>query len=171
MGNDNTTSRDDNDNAASSISRANDGFGGAAAGFSRAGGSFRVTHSGKISPKYYPSGWRGGSRAHIKTYKSGKTAGAISKFATPIGWCITGYNLFNAYKSDGNKIGTNTKITATSEAGSWGGGIGGGAAGASFGTVCCPGFGTVIGGIVGGVAGGYGGGKAGEAIGEQIFEE
>ena len=171
MGNDNAISGDDNDNVTSSISRANDGFGGAAAGFSKAGGSFRVTHNGTFSPKYYQSGWGGGSRAHIKTYKSATTAKAISKLANPIGLCISGYNLYNAYKSDGNTIGTNTKITATSEAGSWAGGIGGGVTGAALGTACCPGLGTVVGGIIGGVAGGYGGGKAGEKIGEKIFEE
>ena len=167
MGND----KGERDEVPSSISRTNDGFGGASAGFIKAGGSYRLTHNGTFSPKYYSSGWGGGSRGHIKTYKSAKTGGAISKVATPIGLGISGYNLYGAYKSDGNQIGKNTKITAVSEAGSWAGGIGGAATGAAIGSSICPGVGTVAGGIVGGIAGGYGGGKGGEKIGEIIFDE
>ena len=167
---DNSSSSSDN-NVASSISRTNDGFSGASAGFIKAGGSYRLTHNGTFSPKYYSSGWRGGSRGHIKTYNSVKTGNAISKVATPIGLSMILYNLYGAYKTDGDKIGKNTKITATSEVGSWGGGIGGAKAGASIGTVCYPGIGTVLGSIIGGIAGGYGGGKGGEKIGEKLFDE
>ena len=49
-------------------------------------GSFRITSGNKeryfISPKYYPSGWKGGSRADITTYdisKFGKRMGVIGK--------------------------------------------------------------------------------------------
>ena len=31
-------------------------------------GTLRLTKNGKISPKYYESGWHGGSKAKIKTY-------------------------------------------------------------------------------------------------------
>ena len=167
---DNSSSSSDN-NVVSSISRTNDGFGGASAGFKKAGGSYRLTHNGTVSPKYYSKGWRGGSRGHIKTYNSVKTGGALSKVATPIGLGMSGYNLYGAYKSDGNKIGKNTKITAASEACSWLGGIGGAATGAAFGSACCPGVGTLAGGIIGGIAGGYGGGKGGEKLGEKLFDE
>ena len=166
----NSSSSSDN-NVASSISRTNDGFSGASVGFIKAGGSYRLTHNGTFSPKYYSSGWRGGSKGHIKTYNSGKTGRAISKLSTPIGLGMIAYNLYDAYKSDGDRIGKNTKITATSEAGSWVGGIGGSAAGATIGTACCPGFGTLAGGIIGGIAGGYGGGKGGEKLGEKLFDE
>ena len=167
---DNGTSSNSN-NVVSSISRTNDGFGGASTGFAKAGGSFRVTHNGAFSPKYYPSGWGGGSKGHIKTYKSAKTAGAISKISLPIGIGITSKNLYDAYKSDGNKIGRNTKITAVSEVGSWAGGIGGASTGAAIGSACCPGIGTVAGGIIGGIAGGIGGGKGGEIIGEKLIDK
>jgi hypothetical protein len=162
---------DSDNNVASSISRTNDGFSGASAGFIKAGGSYRLTHNGTFSPKYYSSGWGGGSRGHIKTYNSIKIGRAISKMATPIGLGMSGYNLYGAYKSDGDRIGKNTKITATSEAGSWVGGIGGSAVGANIGTACCPGFGTLAGGIIGGIAGGFGGGKGGEKLGEKLFDE
>ena len=168
--NDNSSSSSEN-NVASSISRTNDGFSGASAGFSKAGGSYRLTHNGTFSPKYYSSGWRGGSRGHIKTYNSEKTGGLISKLATPIGVGMSAYNLYGAYKSDGDRVGKNTKITATSELGSWVGGIGGSAAGATIGTACCPGFGTLAGGIIGGIAGGYGGGIGGKKLGEELFDE
>ena len=162
---------DSDNNVASSISRTNDGFSGASAGFIKAGGSYRLTHNGTFSPKYYSSGWGGGSKGHIKTYNSVKTGRAISKMATPIGLGMSAYNLYGAYKSDGDIIGKNTKITATSEAGSWVGGIGGSAIGANIGTACCPGFGTLAGGIIGGIAGGFGGGKGGEKLGEKLFDE
>ena len=167
MGNDDGCNND----VTSSISRTNDGFGGASVGFNKAGGSYRLTHNGTFSPKHYPSGWGGGSRGNIKTYKSVRTGGAISKIATPIGLGISAYNLYDAYKSDGNTIGNNTKKAAVSEAGSRAGGFGGAATGAAIGSACCPGFGTIVGGVIGGIAGGYGGGKGGEKLGEKLFDE
>ena len=106
-----------------------------------------------------------------KKYNSIKTGRIISKVANPIGLGIIAYNLYSAYKSDGNTIGKNTKITAVSEASSWAGGIGGLATGAAIGIACCPCIGTVSGGIIGGIEGGYGEGKCGEKIGEKLFNE
>ena len=108
----------------------------------------------------------GGSRGNIKTYKSVKVGGAISKFATPVGLAISGYNLYGAYKEDGNQWGNNFKITACSAAGSWAGAAGG----AAIGSVCDP-PGTVIGGIIGGIVGGFKGGKGGKAIGKKLYGE
>ena len=119
-------------------------------------------------PKHYKSGWGGGSRAKIKTYNSVKVGGALSKVATPIGIGISAKNVYDAYKSDGNSIGNNTKKAVVSEAGSWAGGIGGAAYGAAIGSAFCPG---ITGAIIGGIAGGYGGGKGGEKIGEKLFDE
>ena len=89
--------------------------------------------------------------------------------ATPIGIDITSYNLYDAYKSDGNTIGKNTKITAVSEAGSWSGGIEGSETGEAIGTACCPGIGTNAGGIIGRIEGNYGGEKIGEKLLMNIF--
>ena len=80
--------------------------------------------------------------------------------ATQIGIGITAYNLYDAYKSDGNTIGKNTKITA---AGSWPGGIGGSATGVAIGTACVD-IGTNAGGIIGGIAEDYDGEKIGEKL-------
>ena len=170
MGNEN-----DNDNAksghnwSSDISKINDARSGAGTGFKKAGGTFRFTHNGSFSPKHYKNEWGGGSRAKIKTYKSVKLGGAVSKFATPVGVVLSGYNLYGAYKEDGNQWGNNCKKTTCSEVGSWAGAAGGAAAGAALGSACAPGVGTVIGGIIGGVAGGIGGGKGGESIGDKIY--
>ena len=165
------TTYDNNNDVVSSISKTNDGFGGASTGFKKAGGSYRITHNGSFSPKHYKSGWGGGSRGKIKTYNSVKTGGALSKVATPIGIGISAYNVYDAYKNDGNSIGNNTKKAVVSEAGSWAGGIGGAASGAAIGSAICPGVGTVTGAIIGGIAGGYGGGKGGEKIGEKLFDK
>ena len=177
MGNDNNSSgcndrtSDNNNDVISSISKTNDAFGGASTGFTKADGSFRFTHNGSFSPKHYQSGWKGGSKAKIKTYNSAKVGGALSKVATPIGIGISAYNVYDAYKSDGKSIGNNTKKAVVSEAGSWAGGIGGAASGAAIGSAVCPGIGTVTGAIIGGIAGGYGGGKGGEKIGEKLFDK
>ena len=169
MGNENNS--DDNDH--DWIYRAsimNDIRSAVGTGFNKAGGSFRISHNGSFSPKYYKSGWGGGSRGNIKTYKSAKIGGAVSKFATSVGLGFLGYNLYGAYKEDGNQWGNNCKITVCSEAGSWAGARGWAAGGAALGSVCGP-AGTVIGGIIGGIAGGIGGGKGGEAIGNKIYGE
>lgn len=65
-------------------------------------GSFRITSGNKeryfISPKYYPSGWKGGSRADITTYdisKFGKRMGVIGKTieaASGINEIVEAYN-------------------------------------------------------------------------------
>ena len=167
----NDSNSDKDNNWISEISKINDGGGGAARGFSKLGGTFRFMHNGSFSPKYYKSGWGGGSRAHIKTYKSAKLENAFSKATTPIGMTISGYNIYNGYKKDGYQWGDNSKKATISEVGSWAGAEGGAFVGASFGSACCPGVGTVIGGVIGGVAGGIGGGKAGDYIGEKIYDK
>ena len=179
MGNKNDDSNDSNDNDnsnsshdwASDCSKINDGRSGAGTGFNKAGGSFRFTKGGSVAPKHYESGWGGGSRGKIKTYKSAKVGGAVSKFATPVGMAFSGYNLYEAYKEDGDHMGNNFKKTVCSEAGSWAGAAGGAAGGAAIGSACCPGIGTVVGGIIGGVIGGIGGGKGGEKIGDKLFDD
>ena len=169
MGNENNSDDIDHD-WISRASTMNDIRSAAGTGFNKAGGSFRISHNGIFSPKYYKSGWGGGSRGNIKTYKSAKIGGAVSKFSTSVSLAFLGYNLYGAYKEDGNQWGNNCKITACSEAGSWAGADVGAAGGAALGSVCGP-AGTVIGSVIGGIAGGIGGGKGGEAIGNKIYGE
>lgn len=90
---------------------------------------------------------------------------------------MDGVEIYDAYKSDGAKIGKNTVKTSAEVAGSWAGGIAGAkygaTGGAAIGTMVCPGIGTAIGGFVGGFAGGvfgaFAGRKAGEAIADEIY--
>ena len=174
MGNDNSNdnesnnSNDNDRNLTSNISKINDARGGAAYGFSKIGGSFRFMHNNRFSPKYYKSGWGGGSRVHIKTYKSAKIGKVVSKAATPIGLVLSGYNIYKGYEEDGYQWGDNSKKATISEAGSWAGAEGGAMAGAAMGSACCPGVGTVVGGVIGGVIGGIAGGKGGEYIADSI---
>ena len=151
------------------VSLANDSRSGAGTGFEKAGGSFRFKHNGRFSPKHYQSGWKGGSRARIKTTQSVKLGGTVSKLDTSVGLACTGYNLYGAYEADGNKWGKNCKKTACSEVGSWTGGFVGATTGAAIGSSFCPGLGTVLGGVIGGIGGSYGGGKGGEAYGERRY--
>ena len=172
MGNDNDSNNDnDNENVISIFSKINDAGSGAATGFSKAGGSMRFFHKGSVNLKYYGSGWGGGSKAKIKTYKSAKIGGTLSKIANGVGLAFSLYNMYDAYKEDGNKLGKNCKKTACSEAGSWVGATAGSTAGAAIGSAYAPGIGTIIGGIIGGVAGGIGGEKGGESIGNAIYDE
>jgi|GEM_PF-2494022 len=104
-----------------------------------------------------------------KAVKMGGKAIAVAAVA------MDGMEIYNSYKSDGDKIGKNTVKTSAEVAGSWAGGIAGakyGAmGGASIGTMICPGIGTAIGGFVGGFAGGVAGAFAGRKTGEKIVEE
>jgi RHS repeat-associated protein len=65
------------------------------------GGAFRLTRGlstgSKFSPKFYPSGWGGGSRAMIKTYNLGKIGGALGQLSFGIGLVIDGIGVYNYY--------------------------------------------------------------------------
>ncbi|WP_425237720.1 DUF6443 domain-containing protein [Ulvibacterium sp.] len=155
--------------------RVNDTFAGAMAGAQSLTSTYRVTRGNAISPKYYSSGWRGGSRGRITTYSASGTAKVLGRGSLGVSAAIGVYNINQAYKLDGGTIGYNTKVqtstTLGSIAGGWAGAEAGAAAGAAIG-VWFGGVGAVpgaiIGGIVGGVIGSYAGAEAGEAIGEQI---
>ncbi|OHU88183.1 MULTISPECIES: hypothetical protein [Pseudoalteromonas] len=62
-------------------------------------GSFRVTngYQGVVSPKYYASGWIGGSRAGITTYNVGNLASSIGDFAFVAGTGNDIYGVYNHY--------------------------------------------------------------------------
>jgi hypothetical protein len=136
------------------------------------GGSVRLTNGAyngnALSPKYYESGWAGGSRAQIKTYSlssSGKMIGRLGTAGT------VGLGLYdigaNAYSEGG--FGPQTQRATGRALGSLFGGYGGAYVGAGIGA-WFGGFGAIPGGIIGGIIGGWGGSKAGEKAVEKIQE-
>jgi len=89
----------------------------------RAPGSFRLTNGlangSAFSPKYYGSGWAGGSRARISTYNIGKIGTGIGYVAAGAGLLIDGIGVYN-YSQNPNapdavtptKAATNTGMSA-----------------------------------------------------------
>ena len=134
-------------------------------------GSFRITNGkkngDKFSFKYYKSGWKGGSRAMIKTYDVEKIGNNLRKIAKPIkslklDKAIDKYldikEVVDAYKEDGNKFGTKTKMCLCKKAGEKTGAVVGAA------------IGTAILGPIGGIIGDFIGSTLGGSIFEKIGE-
>ena len=149
-----------------------DGVGGLGTGLTTQGGSLRLTNGAyngnALSPKYYESGWTGGSRAQIKTYNLSSIGSVIGRMGTAGSLAFGVYDIgTNAYNEGGFGIQTQraTGRTLGSLAGGYGGAEVGAAIGAWFG-----GFGAIPGGIIGGILGGWGGSKAGEKAVEKIQE-
>ena len=120
---------------------------GIADGMKESKASFRLTDGkkgNKISFKYYKSGWNGGSKAGINTYKNSEIGKKIKRYTLWLGIFFSGKNFFEGCIEDGNKIGENAKIAAYEEASSWVGGK----LFAAFGSIFGP-IGTVIGSIIG----------------------
>jgi hypothetical protein len=65
-------------------------------------GSFRLTngaYNGNAwSPKYYPSAWRGGSRARISTYNIGKIGKTLGKYSFYLGVAMDVYGVKTFYE-------------------------------------------------------------------------
>jgi hypothetical protein len=112
-----------------------------------------------LSPKYYGSGWKGGSVARIKTFNlgvAGKFAGRLGTAGTLIfGAVDVGLNMS---QEGGYGQGAHTETLKTG--GALGGGMGGGWAGAAGGSFFGP-AGAVIGGIAGSIGGSFLGSEAG----------
>lgn len=108
-----------------------------------------------------------------------KLLNGLQKVAMPIAIVSDVFRLGEAFHSDGNQIGTNTKQTVGSVAGGWAGGFAGAKAGAvggawvggAIGSIF-PGVGTAVGagvgGFIGGIAGGIGGAFGGSWVGEKL---
>ena len=156
------------------LNKANDGVGGLGTGLQKAGGTFRLTNGAyngnKISLKHYESGWKGGSRAQIKTYSSvkyGKVIGRGSIAGTVI---LGSISIADGIQQDEGTFEKNASVATGGVVGgglgAWGGAVLGAEIGAGFGALF-GGVGAVpgafIGGIVGGIAGGIIGTETGEA--------
>ena len=95
-------------------------------------GSFRLTNGAyngnAFSPKYYPSGWLGGSRARISTYSIGKIAKGLGRASVAIGFAMDakGVQIYNSDPTSSNAVHPNKAILNTimgvvgSEGGSYG---------------------------------------------------
>lgn len=87
-------------------SRANWGLGASGAGMAEMTSSFRVTNGAangsRFSPKYYPSGWSGGSKAKIKTFSVGKIGNALGWATLGIGVIMDGVGVYKYYHSGAN---------------------------------------------------------------------
>jgi hypothetical protein len=98
----------------------------------------------------------------------------IGKVAVPLGVAADSYMLYNAYQSDGGKIGLKTGKTAAEIGGSWTAAAAGATAGVEtgmiIGTVVGGPVGTAVGAVVGGVVGAIGGAMAGGAIAGWLFD-
>lgn len=107
---------------------------------------------------------------NFKTIEKGVKVGGRALGAVAV--VLDAKDIYDSYKSDGNKIGGNTIKTTSGVAGSWAGAAAGGEAGAyggaAIGTLVCPGIGTAIGGLLGGLVGGIAGSFAGRSAGESI---
>jgi hypothetical protein len=72
--------------------------------FNRA--TFRLTNgasSGNLfSPKYYSSGWGGGSRARIRTFKISNLAKTAGKASFGVSLLIDGYGVYKYYSAGAN---------------------------------------------------------------------
>jgi hypothetical protein len=69
------------------------GFGGAVA--SNMDGTFRLTKGGTFSPKYYSSGWKGGSPARIATYSVSKIGTGVSTGASALSTGLAYYDIYS----------------------------------------------------------------------------
>ena len=85
-------------------------------------GSVRLTNGkyngNNISPKYYGSGWNGGSKAVIKTCKLSEIGNKIKGITNPINGAIKLNNISEAILEDGGKIGDKSKEALAGAAGS-----------------------------------------------------
>ncbi len=151
-------------------SSVTDGVGGLGTGLQYQGGSFRITNGSyngnAFSPRYYGSGWKGGSVARIKTYQLGTAGRTIGKLGAAGTLVIGAVDIvMSAYQEGG--FGTYTQRATGRTVGSLLGGSGGAYVGAGIGA-WFGGLGAIPGGVIGGLIGGYGGSKAGEEVVKEI---
>ncbi|WP_164963059.1 hypothetical protein [Rubrivivax sp. JA1026] len=105
-------------------------------------------------------------RANAALRQSGRVLEGVGRVARPVGLVVDAIQVGQAFRADGNQVGTNTGRAASGLAGGALGGWGGAAAGAALGTAIFPGVGTVVGGLIGGI----GGALAGDAAGRGVFD-
>ena len=129
-------------------------------------GTIRLKKGNEISPKFYKSGWKGGTRAHIKTHAVAEIGKQLSKKFTFFDRVVSAAGAISDLARGKYK-------DLTKDITSFAGGTGGAMLGAKIGGFIgsfFPGVGTVVGSVIGGLIGGYFGGKGGEIAGEKIYD-
>jgi LysM repeat protein len=152
----------------------NHGIEGAGTGLEKVKGSFRLTNGAyngsEFSPKFYETGWEGGSVARITTYNIAEWGGRIGKGSIIISVGFGLYNINEANQLDGRSFGINTQVATAETAGGialgWAGAETGAEIGAAIG-VWFGGAGAIPGAIIGGIIGGIFGGWAGSRLGKE----
>lgn len=145
---------------------------GLGTGMNKTGGTFRTNNGkyngSKISFKHYESGWRGGSRANIRTYSMGTYGRTLGRLGTAGTIIFGAADVITTYQDEG-EFGFETQKAS----GRFGGGLAGGIAGAEIGAaigVWFGGVGAIPGAIIGGVVGGWLGSEAGE-YGVEVYHD
>ncbi|NJL41852.1 MAG: hypothetical protein HC840_15735 [Leptolyngbyaceae cyanobacterium RM2_2_4] len=110
-------------------------------------------------------GHNGVSSETANVVKNAIPSGGASRALGPAAYLLDAYSLYEAYESDGGRMGDNFQETAGGVVGGAAGGWAGAAAGAAIGTAIFPGVGTVVGGLIGGAVGGMAGEEAGGFLG------
>lgn len=141
---------------------------GIGASLKRHGGNSTIGSNGKV---YWHGGVQRGfyGNQHVSTMRLTSVGRAITKHTGPIGWGITGYEIYDGFAQDGLAVGYNTVHASASAVGGWTGGWAGLEAGAMIGGsigVSFGGVGAVPGAVIGGIIGGVGGAFGGSAVSE-----
>ena len=149
------------------VSATIDAVGSVGSGIDGVGGTYRISKGGKFSFKHYASGWRGGSRASIRTLSMSRLGRGLGNSANVLTLMVGIYDIGNNVHENGsNSLQTFQAVgrTVGGFAGSYFGARLGGRVGALAG-----GYGALPGTIVGGIAGGYYGSQGGEYIATWIY--
>lgn len=118
----------------------------------------------KFSFKVYESGWRGGSRAQIRTHQTKNAAKVAGKAAGVLGGIVSLENLCDAYEEDKKEERRTGEVCCDNFAKCLyeeGFGMAGSYAGTAIGSLAGP-IGAAVGSVVGGIAGGF--------LGDMAFE-
>src|SRR5690606_36088351 len=88
-------------------------------------GSFRlrngVANGNALSPKYYRSGWTGGSRAQIRTFNIGNVSRMFGRASFGIGLAMDARGVFNYYDNPGSSSAVHPgKAVLNTAVGAWG---------------------------------------------------
>jgi hypothetical protein len=157
----------------------NDGLGGLGSAFEHSSSSFRlnngVYNGSEFSFKSYSSGWGGGSRAGITTYKVANFGKNLARGSLMVGGLLGGLEIIKGMQKDGWSYGAHAQLSTGSAVG----GIVGAEIGSDIGAVVIGGVigfftggaGLVPGAVIGGIIGGWIGGWCGSSVGKDLVED
>ena len=131
-------------------------------------GNSTVGNNGKAY--WHAKGERGfNGNQHVKTIKLTKVGNMVTKVTGPVGYMLSGFNIYNGYLQDGRQFGYNTALAVGSFVGGWIGASVGLRAGSLAGVTVGGIPGAIIGGATGGTAGAFAGSEMGIMIADKIY--